>query len=482
MSSDGVHVRTNAVVAVLALAGIVVSLMQTLIIPIVSKLPELLDAPASDTAWAITATLLAAAVATPVVGRLGDMFGKRRTLVGSLGMLVIGSLICALSDSLTPVIIGRVLQGLANAVIPLGLSLMRDELSAECLPGAMAVLVSSLGIGGALGMPAAAWIADTFDWHMLFWVSAVLGAMVLVLVPLCVPESPLRGDGRFDMPGALGMAVGLVCLLLAISKGGDWGWASGTTLGLLAAGVIVLLLWGVWELRTPQPLLDLRTSARRQVLLTNLASTAVGFAMLASSLILPQLITMPKATGYGLGGTLFLAGLVIAPSGVVMIAIAPVSAAITKSKGPKVTLMMGAAIIACAYLLNLMLMSEIWHLVLVSALTGAGTGFAYGSMPALIMGAVPAGETGAANGLNTLMRSIGTSCASAVSGVIIAQMTVARGGRAVPTEDAFRVVMVSAAVAALAAVFLAFFLPSPRLSAAPATAAAPAVGDTAAAG
>ncbi|WP_318217133.1 MFS transporter [Streptomyces sp. SCL15-6] len=454
--------RPNAVVAVLALAGIVVSLMQTLVIPIVPELPKLLDAPASDAAWAVTATLLAAAVATPVVGRLGDMAGKRRMLLFSLVLLIAGSVVCGLSDSLVPMVVGRAMQGLSAAVIPLGISIMRDELPAERLAGATALMSASLGVGGALGLPAAALIADNLDWHMLFWTSGALGAVALVLVLALVPESAVRTGGRFDVLGGIGMAAGLVCLLLAISKGADWGWTSGLTLGLFVAAVLILLVWGRWELRTPQPLVDLRTTARRQVLFTNLASIAVGFSMFAMSLVLPQLLQLPEATGYGLGRSLLTAGLVMAPSGLVMMAFAPVSAKVSKARGPKVTLMIGALIVAAGYGLNIALMSEVWHLVLVSCVIGAGIGFTYGAMPALIMGAVPASETAAANSLNTLMRSIGTSVASAIAGVILAQMTVSLGGFALPSESAFKVVMGIGAGAALLAFVIACFIPRHR--------------------
>ncbi|MFD3589301.1 MFS transporter [Streptomyces sp. NPDC058683] len=451
--------RTNAVVAVLAFGGIVVSLMQTLVIPIVPELPKLLDASASNAAWAITATLLAAAVATPVMGRLGDMYGKRLMLLTSLVMLVVGSVTAALSDTLVPMIVGRALQGLAAGVIPLGISIMRDELPAERLGSATALMSASLGVGGALGLPAAALIADHFDWHVLFWTSAVLGVVAAVLVMLLVPESKVRTGGRFDLPGALGMAAGLVCLLLGISKGADWGWGSGTTLGLFGAAVVVLLAWGFYELRTRQPLVDLRTTARRQVLVTNLASIAFGFSMFAMSLVLPQLLQLPQATGYGLGKSLLDAGLVMAPTGLVMMVMAPVSALVSRNFGPKITLMCGAVIVAAGYGLNIVLMDAVWQLVLVSCIVGAGIGFAYGAMPALIMGAVDPHETAAANSLNTLMRSIGTSTASAVAGVILAQMTNVFGGVTVPSENGFKVVMAIGSGAAVLALLVAAFIP-----------------------
>ncbi|POX51336.1 MFS transporter [Streptomyces sp. Ru71] len=460
--------RTNLVVAVLAFGGIVVSLMQTLVIPIVPELPRLLDAPASDAAWAVTATLLAAAVATPVMGRLGDMYGKRRLLLVSVVLLVAGSVTAALSDSLVPMIVGRALQGLASGVIPLGISIMRDELPAERLGSATALMSASLGVGGALGLPAAALIADHFDWHVLFWTSAVLGAVAFLLVLALVPESAVRTGGRFDVVGALGMAAGLVCLLLGISKGADWGWGSGTTLGLFAAAVVVLLLWGAYELRAKEPLVDLRTTARRQVLVTNLASIAFGFSMFAMSLVLPQLLQLPEATGYGLGRSMLDAGLVLAPTGLVMMTTAPLSAAISRARGPKVTLMLGAVVVAAGYGLNIWLMNAVWQLVLVSCVIGAGVGFAYGAMPALIMGAVEPSETAAANSLNTLMRSIGTSVASAVSGVLLAHLTTDFGSLALPSENGFKVVMATGAGAAVVALLVAAFIPGRRPAATPA--------------
>jgi MFS family permease len=197
-------------------------------------------------------------------------------------------------------------------------------------------------------------------------------------------------------------------------------------------------------------------------LFTNLASIAIGFSMFAMSLVLPQLLQLPEATGYGLGRSLLTAGLVMAPSGLVMMAFAPVSAKVSKSKGPKVTLMIGALIVAAGYGLNILLMAEVWQLVLASCVISAGIDFTYGAKPALIMGAVPASETAAANSLNTLMRSIGASLASALAGVVLAQMTISLGGFALPSENAFKVVMGIGAGTALLAFVIASFIPRHR--------------------
>lgn len=459
---------TGPIVAVLAGAGIVVALMQTLIIPIIPQLPELLDASPSGTPWAITATLLAAAVAVPVTGRLGDMFGKRRLLLISLALLVAGSIVAALSNSLIPLVAGRALQGLAAGVIPLGISVMRDVLPREKLAGSVAMMSASLGVGGALGLPAAALIAEYLDWHYLFWTSAALGLVVIALVVVIVPESKVRTGGSFDYIGAISLAAALITLLLAISKGGDWGWTSGLTLGLLFVSLVAFAIWAWWELRSKQPLVDLRVSARRQVLFTNMASIVFGFAMFAMTLVFPQVLQLPEATGYGLGQSVLVAGLVMAPSGVVMMLVAPLSSRITMTRGPKTTLMTGAVVVALGYGGGVFFMHSVVEMVLISMFVGAGTGLAYGAMPALIMGAVPPSETGAANSFNTLMRSLGTSFASAIAGVILAQMTMSMGSSTIPTESAFQVVMGIGAGAAVIAFALAAFLPRFRAPASPA--------------
>lgn len=462
-SGEGARVpRSGAVIGVLAFAGIVVSVMQSLVVPLIPELPDLLHTSASDASWVITATLLAGAVATPVLGRLGDMFGKRRLLLVSLSVLAVGSVVCGLSDSLAPMIVGRTLQGLSVGVIPLGISIMRDELPAERLGSAMALMSSSLGVGGALGLPGSALIAQHADWHALFWTSAALGALVVILVLALVPESSVRSGGRFDLPGTAGLSAGLLCLLLAISKGADWGWTGGLTTGLFGAAVAVLLLWGWWELRAAEPLVDLRTTARRQVLLTNLASVVVGFAMFAMSLVLTQLLQMPKATGYGLGQTMLAAGLCFVPTGLAMMAVSPISARITNARGPRVSLMSGAAVIAVGYGLGVVFMDAVWQLVLVGTVIGAGVGLAYGSMPALIMGAVPRSETASANGLNSLMRSVGVSISSAVIGVVLAHMTTELGGHALPSQTGFRTTMAIGGAAAIVAVMVAAFIPGRR--------------------
>ncbi|MFJ2715998.1 MFS transporter [Streptomyces sp. NPDC087437] len=458
---------SGAVVPVLAFAGIVVAVMQTLLVPVIKDLPQLLDTSPSNATWVLTSTLLSGAVATPIMGRLGDLYGKRRMLIASLAVMVVGALVSAFTSALLPMIAGRTLQGFAMGAIPLGIGLMRDMLPRERLGSAMALMSSSIGVGGGLALPAAAMVAQHTDWHSLFYGAAGLGVLSIGLTLLVVPESPTRAEGSFDLPGALGLSGGLVLLLLPVTKGSDWGWSSPPTLGLFAAAVVVLLLWGLMELRVAAPLVDLRTTARREVLLTNLASIMVGVSFYVVSLVLPQLLQLPAATGYGLGQSMVVAGLCVAPLGLTMMFTAPVYARLSARYGPKTTLIIGLLIIAVGYAAGLGLMNAAWQTVVVSVVLGAGIGLAYSSLPALIVGAVPASETGAANGLNTLMRSIGTSVSSAVIGMVLANTAHHTGGLAIPTMHGFRVSFLIATAAVLVGLALALCLPRPNLSTGP---------------
>jgi len=452
----------RAAVAVLAFVGIIASLMQTIVVPLIPQLPSLLHTTATNTSWIITATLLAGAIVTPIAGRLGDIFGKRRMLLISLLLLIAGSVICALTSSMGVMLAGRILQGLAMGVIPLGISILRDELPREKVGAAVATISATMGVGGAIGLPVSALIAQNANWHVLFWAAAGLAAVALVLVLALLPESPVRTPSKFDGVGAAGLAAGLVALLLPITKGADWGWASPLTLGLFAAAVVILVLWGIFELRIAAPLVDLRVSARPQVLFTNMASIAVGFAMYAMSLSFPQLLMAPTATGYGLGLSMVQAGLALAPGGLVMMLLSPVSARLSSRRGPKVTLIAGAVVIGAGYVLAFFLTSAVWQVITASMVIGAGIGLAYAAMPALIMGAVPLKETGAANGLNSLMRAVGTSGSAAVMGVILANMTMTLGPATLPTLAGFHTTFAVAIFAAVAAMVLAALIPRNR--------------------
>lgn len=453
-------VRSEVVVAVLAFGGIVAAIMQTLVVPLLTELPRILNTAPSNAAWVITATLVAAAVAMPITGRLGDLYGKRRLMLVCASLLLAGSVVCALSSSLVPMIVGRALQGSAMGLIPLGISIMRDVLPPAKLGSAIAFMSSSLGIGGAVGLPVAATIVQQLDWHYLFVGTGLMSVIVIVGIAVVIPRTPPVARGTFDVPGAVGLSTGLICLLLAISKGADWGWGSPTTLGLFAAAAVVFPLWGWFELRTRHPLVDLRVAARPVVLLTNLASVLVGFSMYSQGLIVPQVLQLPVETGYGLGQTMIQMGLWMAPTGLMMIIVSPIGARLSHARSPKTTLGAGATIIAAGYVVGLLLMGSTWGLLLAICVIHVGVGLGYGAMPALIMGSVPLSETASANSVNGLMRSVGTAISAAVIGMVLAHMGTDFGGHTVPSEAGFRVGLVLGCVGAVVAAVVAALIPT----------------------
>jgi MFS family permease len=452
----------GAIIAVLATAGLCSSFMFTLMVPIQSKLPELLNASREDTAWVVTSTLLAAAVITPISGRLGDMYGKRRIVLVLVAVMVVGSVIAALSPGIIGIIVGRTLQGAIVGVVPLGISIMRDVLHEDRVDSAIAFMSATLGVGGALGLPISALITERSDWHFLFWMAAGLGVVVFALVIWIVPVSVLRTAGKFDFIGAAGLAVGLIGILLAISRGNEWGWGSPLILALGLGGVAVLVLWGWFELRIDAPLLDLRVAARPAVLLTNIASVAMGFSLFASNVVYPQLLELPVATGAGFGLSLLVASLIVMPSGLVMMVLSPIAGRIASRTGPKLLLLLGAISLIAAYGFTLLFSSEVWHILVANILIGAGIGFGYASMPMLIMRSVPQSETGASNGLNALFRSLGTSTAAAVIGAVLASYTVDFNGVPVPTTQGFTLSLILGGAAALIALVVALFIPAKR--------------------
>jgi len=439
------------VITVLASCGMAVSLMQTLVVPLLPQFPRLLGASPATVAWLVTATLVAGAVCAPVLGRLGDMYGRRRMLLVALGLVTVGSALGAVAPGVEVLIVARALQGASLGVVPLGISIMREILPGDRMGTGVALMSSSLGIGGAIGLPLTGLVAERAGWRWLFAGAAVLCVLLLLLVHRLVRESPERPGGRFDLPGAIGLTAALVCLLLAISKGSEWGWGSGRVLGLLVASAVLFALWGRYEMRTRSPLVDLRVSARPAVLWTNVASVLIGFSMFAGFLLTTQVLQAPLSTGYGHGLSLLTAGLVLLPVGAMMVVFSPLSARISRRRGARTTVLIGSGVLVLGNVWQATLPPSVPLLMAATTLTSIGAALAYAAIPLLIMEAVPPTETAAANSLNSLMRMLGTSSCSAFAAAVASGMIMQVDGHAVPAAMAYTVVFLVAAAAALLA-------------------------------
>ncbi|WP_307167484.1 MFS transporter [Streptomyces rishiriensis] len=451
--------RARLTIPVLAYCGILMAVMQTVVVPLLPDLPRLTGASAGAVSWMVTAALLSGAVLTPVLGRAGDMYGKRRVLLVSFALMAAGSVICALTSDIGVLIAARTLQGAASSVVPLSISILRDELPPERRGSAVALMSSTVGIGAALGLPAAAVIVQYADWHVMFWVTAALGATGVALIRWAVPESPVREPGRFDVTGALGLATGLISLLLAVSQGGQWGWGSPRIVGLFLAAVTVLGLWWWHQLRARQPLVDLRLVSRPRVGLSHVAALLTGFAFYANSLVTAQLVQAPEATGYGLGLSIVQTGLCLLPGGITMLLFSPLSARISQTRGPRITLALGAVVIACGYALRVVDSRDLWMIMVGATVVATGTTLAYSALPSLILRAVPPGQTASANGVNVLMRTIGQATSSAAVAAVLVHHTGLVGGAPVPTLHGYLLAFGVAGAVALAACAVALTIP-----------------------
>ncbi|MGV9253324.1 MDR family MFS transporter [Streptomyces sp. NPDC003697] len=456
---SGTPARDRFTIPVLAFGGILMAVMQTVVVPLLPDLPRLTGSSPGAVSWMVTATLLSGAVLTPVLGRAGDMYGKRRVLTAAVALMTAGSVMCALSSDIGVLVTARALQGAAASVVPLSISILRDELPPHRRGSAVALMSSTVGIGAALGLPLAALVVQYADWHTMFWLTSALGALGVTAVWWAVKESPVREPGRFDVVGALGLAAGLVCLLLAVSQGGQWGWGSPRIVGLFLGAAVVLAAWWWQQLRARRPLVDLRLVSRPRVGLSHVAALLTGFAFYANSLVTAQLVQAPKATGYGLDLSIVATGLCLLPGGVTMLLFSPLSARISAARGPRVTLALGAAVIACGYALRIADSRDLWTVILGATVVATGTTLAYSALPTLILHAVPAAQTASANGVNVLMRTIGQAVSSAAVAAVLVHHSSPVGGIPVPTLHGYLTAFAMAGAVALAACAVALSIP-----------------------
>ncbi len=409
--------RTNyaATFAVLATAALAFSLLQSLILPAIPQLEHTLHVSESAASWLLIAYLLSAAIATPILGRVGDMMGKEKVIVAILIALSIGSLISALATALPMMLIGRVIQGAGGAVFPLAFGIIRDEFPAERVAVAIGVMSAILGVGAGIGIVLAGPILVHLNYHWLFWIPLVMSVTATIATFAFVPESPVRAPGTINWLGAVLMSGWLVTGLLAMSYAPTWGWGSTSIIGLTAATAVLLVFWVVSENRSASPLVDMKMMRIRAVWTTNLAALLFGFGMFAMFIALPQFAQTPTHVGYGFGASVTQSGLFLAPFAVAMVIVAPMTGRLSVLVGSKMVLVAGSFFAAASYLVLVVVHDASWAMYASTALLGIGTAMGFASMANLIIEAVPAEQTGVATGMNTNIRNIGAALGSGVA-------------------------------------------------------------------
>jgi EmrB/QacA subfamily drug resistance transporter len=450
----------NVTFAVLALGGVSYALLQSLVAPALPDIQHVLRTSPEGVSWVLTAYLLSASVATPLIGRLGDIYGKERLLVIVLVLLSLGTVIAAFASSLAVMLAGRVIQGAAGGIFPLAFGIIRDEFPRERVAGGIGLMSALLGVGGGAGVVLAGPIVDNLSFHYLFWLPLIPIVAATLLTHLAVPESSVRVPGRVNWVAASLMSLGLVLVLVAVSETAKWHWLSAKTLGLIAAGVVVLALWVLSESRSVQPLVDMRMMRIRGVWTTNLVALLLGFGMYASFILIPELVETPSGHGYGFGANVTKAGLFLLPSTIAMLVVGSQTGRLERRFGSKPPLLAGGVLAFACFALLAFAHTAQWQIYAASVLLGAGIGLAFAAMANLIIENVGPGETGVATGMNTVTRTVGGAFGGAAAASVIARTVGPATG--VPTSHGYSQAFGLCAAALLAGVVVGLWIPQRR--------------------
>jgi EmrB/QacA subfamily drug resistance transporter len=453
----------NLTLAVLVLSALAYALSQTLVAPALPEIQRELHTTTTLVTFVLTGYLLSASVATPIAGRLGDMFGKERMLVLVLAVFGVGSLVAALSHTIAMLIAGRVIQGVGGAVFPLAFGIIRDEFPAEKVATGIGLISATFGIGGSAGLVLSGVIVDHLAYEWIFWLGLIAVIVAIVATRLFVPESPVKSPAKIDWGGAALMSAGLIALLVAVSEGNSWGWGDARTLGLIAASAVLLVVWVRYERGVQDPLVDMEMMRNRAVLTTNITALLVGFGMFGSFILIPKFVQTPAAAGYGFGATVTEAGLFLLPSAAIMLFAGPIAGYLGTRFGSKLPLLLGTAAATVAFLFLARFHDARGSIYVASVLLGLGIGFAFASMANLIVEAVEQRQTGVATGMNTIMRTIGGALGGQIAASVVAGHVSSRTG--LPTETGFTVAFLLSALGVAGAFASTLAIPGRRRAA-----------------
>jgi MFS family permease len=448
---------SGAAVVVLAVGALDFGLESSIIVPALPALVVHYETSIVGAAWLGVAFILAAAVAVPICGRLGDMVGKKRMILVSLGLFVVGSVVCAATSSIGVAIAGRVIQGLGAAVVPLALGLARDTVPPEILPRVVGIVLGGSGVGAALGFLLSGVLVDAYSPAAIFWFLAAVGAVLAGGVAVFAPESPVRARVPLDYAGAVLLGVGLASLMLVISQGRAWGWGSARIVGLVAVAAVALVLFVVTEVRRGDPLVDLALVRARPFANVNLCGFLFGFAFFIGVAVVPLVAGTPELTGYGLGLSVTEIGLVLVPTAVAGMIGGWSGGRLFARLGPRAQVRLGGLLGVVGYVLLVTAHDTALVLAFGSAVIGIGWGLVPAGYLPVVLRSADVDKSSVAVSIVALVRNVGTSMGIAAAASVVAGAGLVGG---VPPEAAYERAFVLGAVAAAALALLAAGLPA----------------------
>ncbi|SDM26835.1 MFS transporter [Nonomuraea jiangxiensis] len=425
----------------LAFAASIAALQNTAVVPLLPVLQRELNASLTAVTWTLTLSLLVAAVATPLLSRFGDMYGRRPMILGALALLVIGSVLAALATSLTMLIVARVLQGFVAALVPLSIGVVRDTVPRHQLATGIGVLSATMGFGSGGGMILAGLASG--DFHLVFWIMGGISLVAAVIVAVLVRDSRPAGKGRPDLLGAALLAAWLVALMLAVSEGGSWGWTSAGVLGLLATAVVLAAVWVLVELKVAEPLVEMSMLVHRGTVGATVSSMLLGFSFFTILTGMSGFAQAPASSG-GFGASTLQVGLYLLPSTLFMLVISLFAGRFMRTFRASTMVAAGSAVTGLAGLWLVLSNDGSADLYVAASLMGIGLGIGYAALGTMAVEHVDPAKTAVAAGVNALVRIVGGSTAGAVIAAVLAAQPGVRGYQWV-----FGVAAAAGAVAAL---------------------------------
>jgi MFS family permease len=469
MTALGMTARGRArpiwlVVTVLSSAGMIGALQFVLLVPMLGVLPGILSISPADTTWLVTATLLSGAVTMPLFTRLADMYGKRLISLVSLGCVVAGSGLAFVSDELWLLLASRALVGMSIALTPIGIAMMREVLPPERLNMSIALMSMTMGLGLGFGLPLGGWLYEAFGWHSPFAFSLIVAAVQMAILPLVVRESSTRVSGRFDLLGAFLLTISLTALLLAIGRGGEWGWVSLPTLGMVALAAVMVAAWLIWEHRVETPIVDLRTSRTRPILLTNVGGFFLGIGTFGNMMVTTAQLQVPISSPNGFGISIADSGILMLPAGIAIAVFAPIAGRTIDRLGPRLVLIAGSLLMTVAYATRIILVTEVWQVILGAVLTQVGLAFCLAAAPVIITRYAPLDQIASANGVNNLVRNTGSTIMAAITAAAFAIVVTSPTGIVHPSPVAFILVFAVCGLCSFLSAIFTLWVPDDRPS------------------
>ncbi|MFC1403393.1 MULTISPECIES: MFS transporter [Streptacidiphilus] len=370
--------------------------------------------------WVNTLPLLVSGISVPLASKLGDIHGHRRMILITMAAVAVGSVLAATTTSFGLLLVGRALQGLYTAWLPLDFAIVRDRVQGRQAGTGIGLLVGAVFLGSTLGAVGTGLLSQhVATARAMMWFPAVAILLCLPVVLLLIPESVTRNRSRIDWSGTVLLSTGLGTGLLALGRGSAWGWTSATVLVLAAAAVLALAAFTVTELRAAEPLIDVRLITGRRLAPLYLLSFVIGIAMFGSQTAGSTFMATPKQFGFGFGFDTLRLSLMALPTTVAAFLSAGAASRLLRVLGARTPLALGFAGFTASYALIALAHSAPWQFVVSGVLAGVGLGLVIGALPVQIMGHLPADQTGIGTGIYNTLKALAGSVSGAAFAAVL---------------------------------------------------------------